>query len=64
MNKFILIVSYYLSLIFPCSKHKCIKEIIIDKGHRVEVISRKRLLKDDQILQLFRCRVKAVNRSN
>ncbi|KAG1138995.1 hypothetical protein G6F37_005182 [Rhizopus arrhizus] len=46
------------------SKHKCIKEIIIDKGHRVEVISRKRLLKDDQILQLFRCRVKAVNHSN
>ncbi|KAG0758629.1 hypothetical protein G6F57_011847 [Rhizopus arrhizus] len=46
------------------SKYKCIKEIIIDKGHRVEVISRKRLLKDDKILQLFRCRVKAVNRSN
>ncbi|KAG0978260.1 hypothetical protein G6F28_012191 [Rhizopus arrhizus] len=46
------------------SKHKCIKEIIIDKGHRVGVISRKRPLKDDQILQLFRCRVKAVNRSN
>ncbi|CEP09884.1 hypothetical protein [Parasitella parasitica] len=41
------------------SKHKCIKEIIIDKGHRVEVISRKQLLKNDQILRLFRCRVKA-----
>ncbi|KAI7901897.1 uncharacterized protein BX663DRAFT_456182 [Cokeromyces recurvatus] len=45
------------------SKHKCIKEIVIDKGHLVEVISRKQLLKDDQVLQSFCCRVIAVNRS-
>ncbi|EIE76335.1 hypothetical protein RO3G_01039 [Rhizopus delemar RA 99-880] len=45
-------------------KHKCVKEIVIDKGHRVEMIPRRRLLKDDKTLQLFRCRIKAVNRSN
>ncbi|KAG1057347.1 hypothetical protein G6F43_000804 [Rhizopus delemar] len=46
------------------SKHKCVKEIVVDKGHRVEVIPRRRLLKDGKTLQLFRCRTKAVNRSN
>ncbi|KAG1212634.1 hypothetical protein AB4K20DRAFT_1865651 [Rhizopus microsporus] len=46
------------------NNHKCVKEIVIDKGHRVELFSRKQLLKDDEVLRLFRCRTKAVNRSS
>ncbi|KAI7896751.1 uncharacterized protein EV154DRAFT_547026 [Mucor mucedo] len=45
------------------SDHKCIKEIVIDKGHHVEVFPRKQLLKDDETLLVFRCRNKPVNRS-
>ncbi|KAI7896756.1 uncharacterized protein EV154DRAFT_173063 [Mucor mucedo] len=41
------------------SDYKCIKEIVIDKGHRVEVFPRKQLLKDDEVL-LFHCRDKSV----
>ncbi|KAG2206270.1 hypothetical protein INT47_007283 [Mucor saturninus] len=39
--------------------YKCIKEIVIDKGHRIEVFPRKQLLKDDEIL-LFHCPDKSV----
>ncbi|KAI9480777.1 MAG: hypothetical protein EXX96DRAFT_522124 [Benjaminiella poitrasii] len=54
-------IASYLSFIYSHSKYNCIKEIAIDKDLHVVMNPRKRFLKDNKPLQLFRYRIKAVN---
>ncbi|ORX44037.1 hypothetical protein DM01DRAFT_1340591 [Hesseltinella vesiculosa] len=43
--------------------NKSVVEIVIDMGHKVEVYTRRQILKDDNVVAKFNCRIPCVNRS-